>query len=169
MSSVSLSRGISRDVSELDTVEKAYIEWADQLVQFATGLVGPANAPDVVADAFASVLARGDFTWSGVRNPEAYMYRAVTNHAYMLTRQRKRRHAREVRVSEPATPVGVLLRDPAIARAVSRLSVQQRAVVFMTYWEDQTNAEVADRLGISPGSVKRHLTRARSKLKEVLQ
>ena len=52
--------------------------------------------------------------------------------------------------------------------AVDKLSVQQRASVVLTYWEDLTPNEVALRLGVSEGSVKRHLARARSKLKELL-
>jgi RNA polymerase sigma-70 factor (ECF subfamily) len=46
--------------------------------------------------------------------------------------------------------------------------VQQRASVVLTYWEDLSPADVAIRLGISEGSVKRHLARARARLKELL-
>ena len=49
-----------------------------------------------------------------------------------------------------------------------KLSVQQRASVVLTYWEDLAPSQVAGRLGISEGSVKRHLARARSRLKELL-
>jgi RNA polymerase sigma-70 factor (ECF subfamily) len=55
---------------------------------------------------------------------------------------------------------------PDVAAAVGRLSVRQRAAVFLTYWEGLRQDEVAARLDISVGSVKRHLTRARAKLKE---
>ena len=58
--------------------------------------------------------------------------------------------------------------DVDVLAAVSRLSVQQRASVVLTYWEDLPPADVAARLGISEGSVKRHLARARSRLKELL-
>ena len=46
-----------------------------------------------------------------------------------------------------------------------RRSARQRAVVFFTYWEDLDGATTADRLGISEGSVRRHLDRARKALK----
>ena len=52
--------------------------------------------------------------------------------------------------------------------AVNKLSVQQRASVVLTYWEDLAPAEVATRLHVSEGSVKRHLARARARLKELL-
>jgi RNA polymerase sigma factor (sigma-70 family) len=52
--------------------------------------------------------------------------------------------------------------------AVARLSVQQRAAVFLTYWEDLRPDAVAERMGVSPGTVKRHLDRARKRLGELL-
>jgi RNA polymerase sigma factor (sigma-70 family) len=67
---------------------------------------------------------------------------------------------------EIAMPLEV---DVDVLAAVDKLSVQQRASVVLTYWEDLTPAEVAARLGISEGSVKRHLARARARLKELLQ
>jgi RNA polymerase sigma-70 factor (ECF subfamily) len=67
--------------------------------------------------------------------------------------------------SEVAIPVNV---DVDVLAAVDKLSVQQRASVVLTYWEDLTPAEVGSRLGISEGSVKRHLARARARLKELL-
>jgi RNA polymerase sigma factor (sigma-70 family) len=58
--------------------------------------------------------------------------------------------------------------DPEIAAAVRGLSLRQRAVVVLTYWADLDPAAVAVRLGISEGSVRRHLARARARLREVL-
>jgi RNA polymerase sigma factor (sigma-70 family) len=55
-----------------------------------------------------------------------------------------------------------------VLEAMSMLSTQQRAAVILTYWEDLTVGEVARRLGVSEGSVRRHLARGRSKLREVL-
>ncbi len=46
------------------------------------------------------------------------------------------------------------------------MSLRQRAVIYLAYWEDQTNASIATTLGISLGSVKRHRTRALQRLKE---
>ncbi len=57
---------------------------------------------------------------------------------------------------------------PEVQQAVERLSVRQRAVVYLTYWEDMTDQMAADHLGISAGSVRRHLARARDHLRKVL-
>jgi DNA-directed RNA polymerase specialized sigma24 family protein len=41
-------------------------------------------------------------------------------------------------------------------------------VCYLTYWEDHAPHDVAQRLGIGEGTVKRYLARARAKLREVL-
>lgn len=149
------------------SIEEAYRKWADELTRYATALVGPDDAADLVGDAFTSILARGENAWQAVREPRNYLFRAVTNAASMAARSGTRRRRREVRwLSDPAR--GELLIDPAVCRALDRLSVQQRAVTFLTYWLDLTPGSVASMLEVSEGSVKRQLARARSTLREVL-
>lgn len=145
--------------------EETYRKHADELVRFATGLVGPADAPDVVTD--ACLRAFGSRQWDSVRNHRAYLYRSVLNEARSHHRSTMRRRVREWKTSTPEhlPPAYV---DVDVLEAVEKLSVRQRAVVVLTYWEDLSPDEVARILGVSEGSVKRHLARARSRLKELL-
>ncbi len=147
------------------TDEEIYRKHADDLVRFATGLVGPFDAADVVSDACLRTF--GSRGWSTVTNHRAYLYRSVLNQARSHHRSTLRRRVRELRAAEPATapPQEV---DVDVLAAIDRLSVQQRAAVVLTYWEDLAPGDVASRLGVSEGSVKRHLARARSRLKELL-
>ena len=147
------------------TDEEIYRKYADDLVRFATGLVGPFDASDVVTDACLRTF--GSPRWRDVTNHRAYLYRSVLNQARSHHRSTLRRRVREQRaaVADATAPVEV---DVDVLAAVDRLSVQQRASVVLTYWEDLTPSEVALRLGVSEGSVKRHLARARSRLKELL-
>jgi RNA polymerase sigma-70 factor (ECF subfamily) len=57
---------------------------------------------------------------------------------------------------------------PDVVEAVLALSHQQRACVYLTYWNDFNAGQVAEWLHISEGSVKRHLARARANLRESL-
>ncbi|MGB8361437.1 MAG: sigma-70 family RNA polymerase sigma factor, partial [Acidimicrobiia bacterium] len=57
---------------------------------------------------------------------------------------------------------------PEVIAAVLKLSPQQRAMVTLTYWEDLSPDQIGELLEISPGTVKSHLARARSRLREVL-
>ncbi len=147
------------------TDEEIYRKYSDDLVRFATGLVGPFDAQDVVTDACLRSFRAKD--WANVQNHRAYLYRSVLNHARSHHRSTLRRRLREMKAASPAIhwPHEV---DVDVLAAVDRLSVQQRAAVVLTYWEDLSVAEVAHRLRISEGSVKRHLARARSRLRETL-
>lgn len=135
------------------------------LIRFASALVGPDDAADVVSDAMESLLKSGRL--AEAENPEALMHRAVMTKALSLQRSVFARRGREQRFAERwiAEQPGV---RPDVVRAVTRLSPRQRACVYLTYWEDLSPAMIADRLEIGEGSVKRHLARARAKLREVL-
>lgn len=154
-------QGGSVRLSDAETYEK----YAGELIRFATGLVGPDDAADVVADTFVRVL--GSASWPDVDEQRAYLYRAVLNEVRMRHRSTMRRRARELRAFDRLAVEQVEVR-PRILEAMSVLSTQQRAAVVLTYWEDLTPREVAQRLGVSEGSVRRHLARGRSKLREVL-
>jgi RNA polymerase sigma factor (sigma-70 family) len=52
--------------------------------------------------------------------------------------------------------------------ALGHLNVTERSVVFLTYWEDLSEVDVAVRLGVSERTVRRRLGRARHKLGRLL-
>ncbi len=142
-----------------------YRKYSDDLVRFATGLVGPSSASDVVSEAVLRCISSTG--WKSVNNTRAYLYRAVLNEASRHHRTANRRRARERRAAPSEIMEPPELR-PEVLVALRDLSVRQRAVIFLTYWEDLTATEVASVLGIGEGSVKRHLARARIRLKEIL-
>jgi RNA polymerase sigma factor (sigma-70 family) len=147
------------------TRAEVYEKYADQLVRFATGIVGPSDSRDVVSAAMVSVL--WSTGWDEVRHERAYLYKAVLNEARQHLRRRDRRRRAEVKAA--SSPSGWIpeLR-PEVVDAVRRLSVSQRAVVFLSYWEDMRPAEVARTLGVSEGTVHRQLARGEARLRRVL-
>jgi RNA polymerase sigma factor (sigma-70 family) len=151
---------------------EVYRKYADELTRFATGLVGPADAPDVVSAAMLACLWSP--AWAQVRDPRPYLFRAVLNQARSAARSTRRRRGREQRSAELSSTSPVTARnlpteaEPEVLRAVAALSVRQRAVIFLTYWADLAPADIGDLLGISDGSVRRHLARGRRTLREVL-
>lgn len=136
-----------------------------EVTRFAASLVGPSDAPDVVQDAMAALIASGALTTAD--NPRALMYRAVLARAKSVQRSAFRRRSRE---RGYAAQVMAADREviPEVAKAVAHLSPQQRACIFLTYWEDLTPGQVGERLSIAEGTVKLHLARARQHLREVL-
>jgi RNA polymerase sigma factor (sigma-70 family) len=159
--------GVPRHRIEVEASDgEVYRKYADDLTRFATGLVGPSNAADVVSDAVLSCF--GSPGWPTVHEKRSYLYRSVFNRAAEFHRATGRRRAREKRVALPDLIDPPEVR-PEVLGAVQRLSVKQRAVIVLTYWEDLGPSAVAQLMGISEGAVKRHLARARSRLKEELR
>jgi RNA polymerase sigma factor (sigma-70 family) len=147
--------------------EAVYRSYSDELTRYATGLVGPFDAPDVVTD--ACLKAFESRSWPDVVDRRAYLYRTVLTVANDHHRRTLSRRLREMKVAsreEMPDPTGSI--DIEVLDAVARLSVQQRAAVFLTYWEDLSPEAVAARMGVSTGTVKRHLARARRRLGELL-
>lgn len=144
-------------------------EHAADLTRYATLLVGPNDAHDIVSIAFHRVTRQLDGGQS-IRNVRAYLMRSVTNTATDQHRSQRRRQERDLRAAtgSPASTFEATGADLDIRRAVAELSVQQRAVVYFTYWEDLDSREVARLLDIAPATVRRHLSRARFQLRKEL-
>lgn len=145
--------------------EDLFKSYAAELTRYANGLVGPFDAGDVVTDAWLRAVSSAN--WDLVIDRRAYLYRTVLSVATDHHRSTLSRRLREVKVASPES-FEVPLLDIDVLRAVERLSIQQRAAVHLTYWNDLTAEEVAARMGVSVGTVKRHLSRAKKRLKEWL-
>lgn len=149
----------------MKTDEEVYSACADDLVRFAVGLVGRSDAQDVVSAAV--VRSMSSKSWPTVLDRRGYLYRAVLNQARNEHRDRQRRWTKELRAA--SNGVGYLPDfRPEVLDAVRNLSVRQRAVIVLRYWEDLAPSAIGVRLGISEGSVRRHLARARAKLRRIL-
>ncbi len=149
------------------TDEAIYEAYAPGLVRFATGLVGWSDAPDVVAESFIRLF--GSSIWASTENHRALLYRRVYLDALSWIRSDHRRRAREQNAAAPEHQVPDFPAvEPTIAGAVRALSSQQRAVVFLTYWDDLSPSEIAALLDVSEGSIRKQLARARAHLRKAL-
>lgn len=143
------------------------------LVRLAVLLVDDtASAEDVVQDAFVALHKRAD----SLRDPDAalaYLRTSVLNLSRSVIRRRQvaRKH---LKVAEPEAVAGadhdVLLRDEhrAALVAVRALPRHQREVLILRYWSGLSEREIAQTLGISPGSVKSAASRGMATLQRVL-
>lgn len=138
-----------------------------QLLRYAYLLCGDSHlAEDLVQDA----LERTGMAWRRIRkqeDPEGYVRRVVTNR--YLNRLRSLR--RERLVHEPPE-TGYLDSEPpdrTLLRMLSDLPRQQRAVMVMRYYLDYSEAQIADTLGCSPGTVKSTASRAIARLRQQLE
>ncbi len=136
----------------------------EELIRYATVLVGPANAEDVLSAVIERVLRRRG-SLAELDDARPYLFKAVLNEG----RNHHRRSSR---------PAGAWAQDcrvlppdirPDVVREVVRLPERQRAAVYLTYWRDLPVAEVASLMGCRPGTVKRYLHLARKRLEETLE
>jgi RNA polymerase sigma-70 factor (sigma-E family) len=122
-----------------------------RLVRTGYAVVGDqAIAEEITQDAFVALWNR----WAHLREPEAasaYLYRSVINGARAaLRRQRLGRWF----TSGEATAVVDLDTGVDLLEALGRLPLRKRACVVLRYYADLSEAEVADVLGVSVGTVK---------------
>jgi RNA polymerase sigma-70 factor (sigma-E family) len=133
-------------------------------------------AEEVAQDAFVAVHRK----WESLRDTEraaAYLRRAVVNGARSRLRHRgvEERHLARERTERAAHGSGtaasaedhVLGRESttAMIRALGSLPQRQREVLTMRYYLDLSEAQIADALGISAGSVKAHAHRGLAALR----
>jgi RNA polymerase sigma-70 factor (sigma-E family) len=125
-------------------------------------------------DLAQSALTKAYRSWHRVQrsdSPDAYVRRILVS--CDKDRFRKRRvpeHLTDVPPDVMATQDDMARADQRalLAAALARLPRRQRAVVVLRYWEDLSEAEVAQTLGCSPGTVKSQAAKALSKLRVAL-
>jgi RNA polymerase sigma-70 factor (sigma-E family) len=154
---------------EFDAIYRAHRDGLFRLAVLISG--DPARSEDAVADAFARVLPR--WRAGAVAQPGPYLRRALVNGLM----GGYRRHAREQRHAERRWGDGraVTCLDAqvsereAIRLALSLLPIAQRAVVALRYYADLSEAETAQVLGVSVGTVKSRTSRAMARLRGILE
>jgi RNA polymerase sigma factor (sigma-70 family) len=133
-----------------------------ELVRYATVLVGPDTAEDVLSTVVERVLRRPGGL-AGLRDARPYLYRAVLNQSRNHLRSLNHRRG----WADPAvTPPEA---RPEVVSAVAGLPERQRAAVYLRYWRDLPVAEVAGLMGCRTGTVKRYLRLAHRRLRGVLR
>lgn len=133
-------------------------------------------AEEAVQDAFVAMHAR----WDQLRDPEralAYLRRSVVNASRSVLRHRRvedryvtaemGRRGVPGSIAEPSAEERALARDTGdgLIRALGRLPRRQREVLTLRYYLDLSEAQIADALDISPGSVKAHAHRGLTSLR----
>ena len=144
-------------------------ESGDALLRTATLLTSDRHAAE---DLYQETLHRLFTHWSRVDNPGGFCRRVLHNLVVDLARARQRR-PRELELydnydgTDPQSgdPAAAAELRPAVLAALDTLTVHQRAVVVLRYFEDLSQDEVAELLGVSPGTVKSTASRAVAQLR----
>ena len=132
------------------------------------------RAEELVQDAFVAMHGR----WHRLRDPHkalAYLRQAVVNRSRSALRHRgvvERYVARQSpdasRVDPADGPALAGDRRTAVLAALRALPTRQREVLALRHYLELSEAEIAETLGISRGSVKAHASRGSAALRELL-
>jgi len=143
--------------------EQFCAESGAELLRIATLL---APDPHTAEDVYQETLQRLAARWSRVDNPKAFCRRVMHNIVVDHSRARARRpelrlidtgDTSDPRSADPHHSVEVW---PSLRAALDSLTVQQRTVLVLRYFDDRSESEVAGLLGISVGTVKSTASRA---------
>ena len=153
---------------------QAIVDHIPSLRRYARSLTGDAwAADDLVQDTLERACSKWRL-WVAGPNLRAWLFTLMHN----LFANQVRRSVRQAHAGRPVDPDDVaheLAQPPDgsdlafdLQRCLLRLPEDQRAVLLLVTLEDMSYAEVASVLGIPLGTVMSRLSRARSRLRELL-
>ncbi len=135
-------------------------------MRYATALAGRDAADDVVSAVVTRVIAKPGGL-GALRDPKPYLMRAILNEVRNRHRATTQRATHPVGVPEVAA-ASDLGGVSDIVEAIEGLPVRQRAAAYLVFHQGYTPAEAAGLMGCRPGTVRRYLHLARTKLREAL-
>ncbi len=153
------------------TADKYIYEYKDRIFGYAMDKMRNVDqaqelASDIICEVYCSFLKSDDIV-----NLDGYVYRIAQNvRARYVDRLVKGRRTESI--DDMVIPYNdePRLEDAedieALRREIGYLSNRQRLIVYMHYYDNMPVADIAKKLHISSGTVKWHLSDARTKLKE---
>lgn len=158
---------------DLETVVSLdFARWYESTADGLTRRVSAAVGDQLLGrEAAAEAFARAYERWPRVSNmesPEGWVYRVAVNICRRSWQQRMLESRALARMLPAAIgDVGDHHHDD-VYRACRRLPPRMRTAIRLRYWDDLTECQVADRMGISPGTVSALLSTGRSRLRRAL-
>ena len=142
------------------------IRWPG-LLRMAYGLTGEWDAAEDLAQ---STLTKMCLSWGRVSradNQDAYVYRMLCNtYKGRFRRQRVAEvHTESLPERGHPGPAELVERRTTLMAAVNELPPKQRAVLLLRYFADLTEAQTAEAMGVSVGTVKSQTSRAIDRLR----
>lgn len=138
--------------------------WSALRAVAVSRLKSPSDAEDAVADVFTLAWKKRGEGQHVLTN--AWLHGTLRN----VIGNQFRRNSRAARALESTALIN---RPPpadrweahiALVAAMRRLPLDDRSLLWMTYWEGRTGAEISQMLRCTPGAVRLRLLRARVKL-----
>lgn len=158
------------------TTSLDFASWYARVAEGVTRRVSAAvGDPLLGREATAEAFARAYERWprvAAMESPEGWVHKVAVN----ICRRSWRHGALESRAMARVVPA---LIDPALVgdagehhddvyRAIRGLPQRMRTAVRLRYWDDLTERQVAEQMGVAPGTVSALLSTARGRLRQAL-
>ena len=148
-----------------------FVEMYPKLVRYAAALMTDADeARDIVSDVFERAWQR--HATLDDENGNAWLYAAVRNACLNRLKhlQVEREHLEAVIEATRADMADNYRQHEVLLRRAEEIAHSlpepTRSILRMCYWDKQTYRQVAEHLGISPDTVKKHISKALRTLRE---
>ena len=122
------------------------------------------DAEDLVQTALVKVVPM----WAGLRDHEPYVRRVMVHESVSRWRRRRWRETSTERLPDLAAEDRDIDSRLVLRRALAELAPRQRAVIVLRYFDDLTEAQTADALGIAVGTVKSQARDALARLRTLV-
>lgn len=143
--------------------EQLVQEQENRLYRAALAILGNAQeAEDAVQDAFLAFWSKAP---EDVREPGAWLMRVLVNRCRSCLRSAWRRETLPLWEDLPAPEP----EEQPLLKELYALPPRDRAVVHLFYYEGYSTQEIARMLNCRPGTVRSRLSRAREKLRALLE
>ncbi|WP_432991067.1 SigE family RNA polymerase sigma factor [Dactylosporangium sp. CA-233914] len=125
------------------------------------------SAEDLVQACLLKIMPR----FGRIAEPMPYLRRAMVNQRTSWWRALRREllSASPPERAAPDDPARGLAERSALVAELARLPERMRAVLVLRYWEDLSEAETAEVLGCSVGTVKSQASRGLARLRDLLE
>jgi len=139
--------------------------------RFFRGKLGD-DVEDIIQETFLACVEARDRIEGSFRS---YLFGVATRRLFSHLRSRYKDRKLDFSVSSladlrttPSEGVARNQRAELIRAALLQLPLQAQLTLELAYWEELSGAEIAEALGVEPGTVRSRLTRARGRLREIV-
>lgn len=139
------------------------------LLRYGHALTGnPHDAADLVQTVLEKIGSRWSYVQHKTGDPMAYIRRSMANaHISRWRRTKRESLVADPPETQPYSPADPFEHEP-LWQALRALPPRQRAVMVLRYYEGLSEAEIADSLGVSQGTVKSQASKAIASLRTKL-
>lgn len=132
------------------------------MVRLARGLVDTSEcAEEIVQDAFLRMFKQ----WDRLYEPLGYLRTAVINGSRSELRKREVRR----RIGRQLPPARVSTQGDYLVDALDKLAPKRRTALVLRYYAQMSEREIAEAMGVRPGTVKSLVSRGLADLRRVIE